>query len=255
MNADRSPTTARETLEAIAAKTVRIGSYYYFDPATKIAGQRLGLGPYEFYLLGRGGALGDVSAAVVASAFGYFNADGVAKTWNENRTIVSPPAAAEAYFDECGKRGSELLGELACLDAYIEAADVVIDRADLAALPLFAGYAQLRCCEDSAGRAMQKAAVLRELRGGVHLCAVLASGLSPAQAHAMKNPGLVQAFGWTEVPDFPTDVSARMAAAERLTNLLLEQPFSVLTEQEAAALVAGTNAIDATLPEAARLSD
>ena len=50
------------------------------------------------------------------------------------------------------------------------------------------------------GRAMQKAAVLRELRGSVHLVAVFASGLSDAQAHAIKRPGDVAVFGWEEAP-------------------------------------------------------
>ena len=56
--------------------------------------------------------------------------------------------------------------------------------------------------------------MLRELRGSVHLLAVLASGLSDAQAHAIKRPGDVAVFGWEEAPEVPIDGDVRMDAAE-----------------------------------------
>lgn len=245
---DDGAMTARDTLTAIAGPTADIGSHFYFDPATVAAGKELGLGGFVFYMLGRGGALGDVSPAIVSSAFGYFNPDTVEATWSKYRSVVSPPVAAQAYWDECGKRGSELFGDIDGLGAYIEAADIVIDHANLAALPLFAGISQLGCTDDVAGRAMQKAAVLRELRGSVHLCAVLANGLSDAQAHAIKRPGDVAMFGWEEAPQVPIDGDIRMEAAEELTNTMLERAFFALTQDQAAALVAGTQAMASALP-------
>ena len=239
--------TPRDTLIAIAGPTGDIGAHFYFHPATVAAGKELGLGGFVFYILGRGGALGDVGPAIVSSAFGYFNPETIAATWNKYREVVSPPVAAQAYWDECGKRGSELFADLDGLDAYVEAADIVIDHADLAALPLFAGASQMTCCDDVAGRAMQKAAVLRELRGSVHLVAVLASGLSDAQAHAIKRPGDVAMFGWEEAPVVPIDGDIRMDAAEELTNTMLERAFFALTSEQCAALVAGTNAMHAAL--------
>lgn len=239
--------TPRETLTTIAGPTSDIGAAFYFHPATVAAGRELGLGGFVFYVLGRGGALGDVPAAVVSSAFGYFNPDAIAATWNKYRDVVSPPVAAQAFWDECGKRGNELFADLDRLDAYIEAADIVIEHADLAAVPLFAGTAQLVCSDEVPGRAMQKAAVLRELRGGAHLIAVLASGLSDAQAHAIKRPGDVAMFGWEEAPEVPIDGDIRMDAAEDLTNTLLERAFFALTTEQAEALVAGTMAMHAAL--------
>jgi hypothetical protein len=232
-----------ETLTAIAGPTADLGASFYFDPATVAAGKELGLGGFVFYIMGRGGALGDVPPAVVSSAFGYFNPDTIAATWNKYREVVSPPIAARKFWDECAKRGSERFGEVDGLDAYIEAADIVIDHADLAALPLFAGHAQLECTDDAAGRALQKAAVLRELRGSVHLVAVLASGLSDAQAHAIKRPGDVAMFGWEEAPEVPIDGDVRMDAAEALTNSILERAFFALTTEQSQALVDGTTAM------------
>lgn len=241
--------TARETLTAIAGPTGDIGAAFYFHPDTVAAGKELGLNGFTFYILGRGGALGDVSPAIVSAAFGYFNPDTIAAAWEKASATMAPSAAAQAYWDECGKRGSELFAAVdhGTLAAYIEAADIVIDHADLAAAPLFAGTAQLTCTEDLAGRAMQKAAVLRELRGSVHLCAVLASGLSDAQAHAMKRPGDVAVFGWEEAPSVPVDGEERMDAAEELTNTMLERAFFALTEEQAEALVTGTDAMHAAL--------
>lgn len=249
---DTHPMTARDTLTAIAGPTGDIGASFYFHPATVAAGKELGLNGFTFYILGRGGALGDVSPAIVSSAFGYFNPSTIAAAWEKARTSISPTAAAQAYWDECGHRGAELFADIDedVLRAYIQAADVVIDHADLAALPLFAGTAQLACTDVVSGRAMQKAAVLRELRGSVHLCAVVASGLSDAQAHAMKRPGDVAVFGWEEAPSLPIDAEDRMDAAEELTNTMLERAFFALTSDQAESLVAGTVAMHAALKSA-----
>ncbi len=243
--------TPLDTSTTIAGPTGDIGAAFYFHPATVAAGKELGLGGFVFYILGRGGALGDVPPAVVSSAFGYFNPDTIAATWNKYREVVSPPVAAQHYWDECGKRGAELFRDLDGLDAYVEAADIVIDHADLAGMPLFAGTAQLECTDDVAGRAMQKAAVLRELRGSAHLIAVLASGLSDAQAHAIKRPGDVAMFGWEEAPEVPIDGDIRMDAAEQLTDTLLERAFFALTTEQSEALVAGTLAMHAALTPSA----
>ncbi len=241
--------TARDTLTAIAGPTGDIGAAFYFHPATVAAGKELGLNGFTFYILGRGGALGDVSPAIVSAAFGYFNPDTIATAWEKASATMTPSAAAQAYWDECGKRGAESFGGIdpEVLSAYVAAADIVIDHADLAAAPLFAGTAQLTCSENIAGRAMQKAAVLRELRGSVHLCAVLASGLSDAQAHAIKRPGDVAVFGWEEAPSVPIDGDDRMDAAEELTNTMLERAFFALTREQADALRAGTSAMHAAL--------
>lgn len=241
--------TARDTLTAIAGPTGDIGAAFYFHPSTIAAGKEIGLNGFTFYILGRGGALGDVSPAIVSSAFGYFNPGTIATAWEKARATVSPPVAAQAFWDECGKRGAELFADIddEVLAAYIAATDIVIDNASVAAAPLFAGTAELTCSDNPAGCAMQKAAVLRELRGSVHLCAVLASGLSDAQAHAIARPEDVALFGWEEAPSVPVDGDERMAAAEELTNKMLDRAFSCLTSEQSDALVVGTTAMHAAL--------
>ena len=242
-------TTANETLTAIAGPTGDIGASFYFHPDTVAAGKELGLDGFRWYVFGRAGVLGDVPAPVVVAAFGYFHPALIDKMWStsKERCSLGPLAAGQAYFDECGKRGSAAFGDVDGLDAYCEAADVVIEAASRAGLPLFAGIAELTCSDDTAGRAMQKAAVLRELRGSAHLCAVLASGLTDAQAHVIKRPADVETFGYAEVPAVPDDGDARMAEAEQMTDRILEPAFSPLTAEQSAALVAGTEAMAAAL--------
>lgn len=239
--------TPRETLTAIAAPTGDIGAHFYFDPATVAAGKEIGLSAFPLYVLGRGGALGNVPAAVVSAAFGYFNPVTLGAVWDKYSERVSPPVAAQAYWDECGRRGVERLGAVDGLGAYVDAADTVIDNAALAGLSLFAGTSQLVCSDDVAGRAMQKAAVLRELRGSAHLVAVVASGLTDVQAHAIKRPDDLTVFGWEAPPMLPDDADHRMSTAEELTNSILEPAFAALDDAQAEALVSGTRAMHAAI--------
>ena len=232
-----------DTITAIAGPTGTIGASFYFDPKTIAAGKELGLDGFRFYILGRAGVLGDVSPTVVSSAFGYFHPSMIEKLYTSAKETMDPLACGQAYFDECGRRGAEHFADVEGLDAYVEAADVVISNASPAGLPLFAGISDMRCSDETPAAAMQKAAVLRELRGSAHLCAVLANGLTDAQAHAIKRPGDVAMFGWEEAPAVPIDGDERMAAAEDATNQMLMNAFFPLSEEQAAALVAGTNAM------------
>lgn len=234
-----------DTIQATSPATNGLGAIFYFHPDTLEVGKQLGLDGFRWYLLGRGGALGDVSAAVVQSAFGYFEPGLVEKLWTTAREKVAPAEAAQRYFDCCGALGAKLLADVAGLDAYVEAADVVIGAMPRAGLPLFAGTAELVCSDDVAARAMQKAAVLRELRGSAHLVAVLASGLSDAQAHALKRPDDVAMFGWTDGVEVPDDGAERMARAEEITDLILVPAYDALNDAQAAALETGTAAMAA----------
>ncbi|MEL6893130.1 MAG: hypothetical protein AAFP84_16170 [Actinomycetota bacterium] len=100
-----------DTMQAIAAPTGAIGAHFYFHPSTVAAGKELGLDGFRFYVLGRGGALGDVSGSVVRAAFGYFDQGLVDKMWNSAKETVAPLTAAQAYWDECGARGRDALGD------------------------------------------------------------------------------------------------------------------------------------------------
>ncbi|MEZ5230550.1 MAG: hypothetical protein R2710_28940 [Acidimicrobiales bacterium] len=121
----------------------------------------------------------------------------------------------------------------------------MVAAAHPAALALFAGIAAEPRAEDLPGRAAQLAAVLRELRGSAHLLAVLASGLDPAVAHAIKRPEMVAAFGYESAPESSETDAAKLEAAEALTDQLLLPAYSQLSEEQGQALVDGINAMAA----------
>jgi hypothetical protein len=61
---------AQELINATSPTIGKAGSAFYFHPSTLARGKEVGLDGFRFYMLGRGGVLGDVESDVVASAFG-----------------------------------------------------------------------------------------------------------------------------------------------------------------------------------------
>ena len=78
-----------------------LGGLFYFAPASLQRAAALGLSPSQWYFLGRGGALGDVDAAVVDSALGYFAPSVVRRHWDSGRAVVPPRAVATAHMECC----------------------------------------------------------------------------------------------------------------------------------------------------------
>jgi hypothetical protein len=179
---------AQELIDATSPTIGKAGAAFYFHPDTLARGKELGLDGFRFYMLGRGGVLGDVESDVVASAFGYFHRALVARIWTTAKERYPPREAAREYLACCAHFGRSKLADVEGLNAFCEAAEAIIAAMNPAGLSLYAGIAAEPRAEDGPGRAMQLVAVLRELRGSVHLLAVVASGVAPEVAHAMKRP-------------------------------------------------------------------
>ncbi len=240
--------TPEELAAAVARPLGDVGGAPYFNPDTLKRCKELGIDGFRFYILGRGGVLGNVEAPVVQSAFGYFSPGLITKMWNSGREIMAPRDAAREYFTCCANLGRKLFGETDGLDEFNSAARALIEAADPAGLALYAGWAAEPLVDDTAGRAMQLAAVIRELRGSAHLAAVLASGLRPREAHALKRPGDVAMFGWPdELPPLDETHQAAMDEAEALTNRLIAHAFEALNETQGADLIAGAKAMHAVV--------
>ena len=92
---------------------------------------------------------------------------------------------------------------------------------------------------------MQLASVLRELRGSVHLVAVVAIGIPPKVAHAFRRPSDFELFGYAadEVPDITAEVQGAIASADELTDRMMARIYSVLQDHERVALAAGSEAM------------
>jgi len=101
----------RDTAHQIALKTGRLAETFIFHPETVARGKELGLDGFRFYFLGRGGVLGDVDAAVVHAAFGYFSPDLIGKMWTSAKEQLDPRQAAREYIACAHNHGRARLEE------------------------------------------------------------------------------------------------------------------------------------------------
>lgn len=226
--------TTDELIAAAAPKIAALGGAFYFDPKTLATGKEHGLDGFRFYFLGRGGVMGDVEPNVVVSAFGYFNPALVDRLWTTGREKLAPPAAAAAYIECCRQFGRERISDVADLEAFCNAAEAIVAAVDPAGLTLYAGIAAAPLPDDAPGRAMQLIAVLRELRGSIHLVAVRASGLTGQIAQFLRRPNDYASFGWGDTaPDVTDEDRARLDRAEALTNDIVGPSFAVVDDKAA----------------------
>ncbi len=240
--------TPEQLVAAIDGPLNALGSSFYFVPPTLARGKELGLDGFRFYFLGRGGVLGDVEAPVIASAFGYFHPDLVARMWDSARQKLAPRQAGQIYLECCREHGREHLADVEGLAPFCAAAEAVVAAVNPAGLALFAGIAAEELPKDLPGRAMQLVAVLRELRGSVHLVAVVATGLSPGVAHAVKRPGDVKSFGWSDADSEVTESDRLgLATAVALTDRMMAAHYAALSGGDAVGLREGVRRIEAAL--------
>ena len=111
-----APMTPEELVAAVCPKIRDLGWAYYFDAETVAVGEARRPRHFHFYVLGRGGVLGDVEPEVVAGAFGYFNPAVVALLWNEGRAILSPREAARVHWACAADLGRARFSELPGLE-------------------------------------------------------------------------------------------------------------------------------------------
>ena len=238
-----------ELLSASAPLIGEMGSAFYFIPETGAVGKELGLRGMEFYVLGRGGPLGDCDGRAVAAAFGYFKPSMLQGIWAEASAKVAPRTAGRAHLECCANLGRAKLSAVPNLAAFVAAADKVNDAADPDGLALYAAMKTEELASDAPGRAMQLIALLREFRGSAHLVALRAVGIESRIAHFIKRPDMFAVFGYgdDEKPEVTDAHHRQMSEAEALTDRMVESAFAVLNDAERTALVDGLRNIKAAL--------
>jgi len=205
---------------------------------------------FSFYFAGRGGMLGDVGAEVVCSAFGWFEPSTVKTLYEEGAAVKSAHEAAVRMAEAHALWGRKHLGDVKGLSDIVAVTETLVDGLEGSGLPLFVGWRSAPRADDDAGRTAQLMQILREWRGGLHLIATTAAGLTPREA-ILTNEGEGQArfFGWAE--PFP-DCSAirhRHDEAEAMTDQLSVASFSqALDRDRFEAFEAGVAAVKAVLP-------
>ena len=224
---------ARQSAEGIGA----LPANFMIDGATYERGEALGFEGFDFYTAGRGGALGDVDGRTVAATFVYFNHAQIVESW-ERGLKVSTPAESTAAFAGCLRAWARThfadgpdYGRLA------ELAGRVVEGADIAAAPLFAAWSSLPEPDDPRELALHRLNLLRELRGARHGGAVLAAGLSPLQALAVKTPYMAAIFGWTDPLPDAEPLRAAWQLAEDGTDRAVGRAFAAIEAAERAEFV------------------
>jgi len=224
---------AHDTRDAI----VRFVSGFMTDPATYAYGAELGFDDMDFYAAGRGGALGDVPADVVAAAFVFFEPGVVRAAWARSAPVMPRRRAAEEWAGRCHAWARAHLPEdrdWPTLAAYVGR---VCDAAQVAGAPLFAGWRCLPEPTDPRELALHRLNGLRELRGALHGAAVLTVGLLPVEAIVVRTQAMLDVFGWPEPYPEPEPLQDRWALAEARTDRMFGRQLAVLDPAERATFV------------------
>lgn len=211
-----------------------LGGGFMISPEAKAFAKAHEMRGMPAYVLGRGSVLGDVDADVVTAAFGFFAADVVRTSWEAGRAALDVQTAREEYAEVCRAWGRARLARLSDPARLAELLGWVVDGADVAALPLYAGWRAVSLPDDDLGRVAQQLHVLREYRGGLHLVAIVASGLSPLQAVLSSPGGSAHAsfYGWEEPFEDVSGLAVARSQAEELTDRLVSPSWDVLGHDE-----------------------
>ena len=226
----------------VAGPVGAAGGAFMLHPEVLQPGKEAGYpGGFAYYVVGRGGVLGDVDANVIVSAFGFFAPALIKSLWESGVVIEGARAGADRYAAACGQWGRARLGTFSGAEELDDLLCRVVDSADATGLSLFAGWQVQTRASDTPGRCYQMIHVLRELRGSCHIAAVVAHGMSPLAA-ILANPGAAgieqaKRFGW-EGP-FPegSDLRETFASAEAMTDHMMARHLGVLGSSELERLV------------------
>jgi hypothetical protein len=242
-------TTTSEYVQSASARISTLGAAFYFVLETVAVGKEHGLDGFRFYVLGRGGVLGDVEPPVIGSAFGYWNPALIEKIWTsaKERADLSPRECGRLYLECSADFGRQTFADVPGLQAFCDAAQKIHESTNVAGLSLYAGYVAEPLARDLPGRAMQLVTILREFMGSAHLVAVLAVGLEPKVAHGVRRPEMWESFGYGDepVPADTEEVRSLLAEADALTQRLITPAYAVLSDAEREALQTGLDALAA----------
>jgi hypothetical protein len=183
--------------------------------------------PFAFYFAGRGGMLGDVGPEVVTSALGWFEPSAVHAMYTEGIGVAAASGAAKRMGEAHALWGDKYFAAVEDVEAIVSVTEELVGGLEGAALPLFVGWREVSASPTAGGRAAQLMQMLREWRGGLHLVATTAVGLSPLEAILTnEGPGQAKFFGWTEPFDDCGSIKAKHDQAEEMTDVLCASALS-----------------------------
>lgn len=214
-----------------------LGGAFMTADATNARGEELGLDFASFYGLGRASVLGDASPEVIASAYPFIASELVIAIWSGAVEKLSPADAVEPYAEACRDWGRQNLAGSQGLDRLSELLQPIIDSAPAHWGWLFAGWRAVPRPDDSPGRTAQLLHVARELRGAMHVSALLNSALSPTEAVMVSGGAEAMAqYLWPEPYPDPEPLRAEHAALLARTDELFGRVSEAITAPERAEL-------------------
>ena len=242
---------ATRVVQATSVAIHDIGTAAYLSP--DVAGWAAEWGwsnPFAFYFAGRGGMLGDVGADVVSSALGWFEPEAVRVMYTEGAAVAGATRAAARMAEAHGLWGKKYYGDIEGLEEIVAVTEEFVDGLEGSALPLFVGWRDAPRSASAPGRAAQLMQILREWRGGNHLVATTAVGLSPLEAILTnEGPGQAKFFGWSQPFPECEEIKGRHAEAEDITDRLCARALAeALPAEHYAAFEAGVGTLRAATP-------
>jgi hypothetical protein len=228
------PIEAAERTESVI---VGLPAGFMLDGDTYVRGGELGFDGVDFYVAGRGGALGEVEGSVVAAAFVFFHPPTIVERWDRARTVMAPAESAQAFASCLDSWAAAHLGDEVDYGRLAALEKKVIEAASPAGAPLFAAWAALPEPEEPKTLALHRMNILREWRGAIHGATVLASGMEPLAAIMVRSPGMAGLFGWSEPYPDPAPHQKEWDEAEAATNRIVGQAFAALDGAERVELV------------------
>ena len=227
--------TPEQTAAAVKGAVDLLGGAFTECPRTLRRARELGLSGWAFRVAGRGGALGDVHADTVAAAMGFIAPDAVSDGWDVAARTLRPSVLATHNLAECCRWGDDHLSGYARVGRLVELCGRVVVAADAAGMPLFAAWRAMPVPSDEPGaRAAVLLHLMSEHRGGAHLLAVRAAGLTPLEAIISGPDGEAGAVAYGWQPPYPPAalLVRRRLWAEAVTDRLVGQAYAVLEPAE-----------------------
>ncbi len=240
-----SPMSSVALTDEISPFFSDLGSKYMLDPATAEIGKAAGYSDgFSFYFAGRGGVLGDVDADVIYSAFVFFDQPLVRKMWERGVAVEGARRAGSRYAGAADAWSIALISGFAGAARFNALAAQVVASVDVGGLSLFAGLRAEPLPANPHARTYRLVTYLRELRGCLHINAVVAEGLTGLQAVLTGENGnfFAKIHGYQEpYPDVahlaPARAGAEATTAKLMSNIY-EQSLTPAERGEFAALVA-----------------
>jgi len=243
---------ALDCTTALAEPIGVIGMSFYFSPQAIAIGETIELDVVTFYAGGRGGVLGDIDAVEVDEAFFFFKDGMVAAMMEKARTGAPRDLTVTKHLEASAAFANATFGGIdpSVLDAFSSAASALVGTLPTGSWPIVDGYRSLPVPSGSAAEAYYFAVILREVRGGVHTDAIKAEGLSDVEAVQLYADGSMlglHGYGEDDTVTVTPELVARRAAAEDDTDARMAGLLAVLSDDQRAALVAGSDAMFAAL--------